>query len=309
MSSNDILTAYPNAVPEKQAQPYPGLDKKLKPSLEYTKLEGWDDNGKPYLYEYQGSQKLKNKTAIVTGGDSGIGRAAAIMFAREGATGITISYLPEEEADALDAKKMIEDAGAKCNIIKLDLMGEKACKALVDSHIQQFGKLDILVNNASKQIMCKNFEEINLGDVNSTFQSNILQMFAVTKFALPHLHRGASIINTTSVTAYKGSAGLVDYSSTKGAIASFTRSLALQLAPKGIRVNGVAPGPIITALQAASRPPENMEGLGAGSTPLHNRAGQPAEVGPTYVYLASSDSNILTGQVIHINSGVHIGGS
>ncbi|KAF9535597.1 NAD(P)-binding protein [Crepidotus variabilis] len=306
--SQDIVTAYQNALPEKQSQELPGRDKDMSPHLEYTKQEYWDDNGKPHLVEYQGTGKLKGKTAIITGGDSGIGRSAAILFSREGASGITITYLPEEEADVKDAKKMIEDSGAKCNIICLDLMEESSCKQLVESHIQNFGKLNILVNNASKQIMCKDLAEIDLGNVNSTFQSNILQMIAVTKFALPHLKRGASIINTTSVTAYAGSPSLIDYSSTKGAIASFTRSLAAQLASKGIRVNGVAPGPIVTALQPASRDADNMDEWGKG-TPLHGRAGQPAEAGPTYVYLASSDSNIMTGQVIHINSGQHFGGS
>ncbi|KAG2022910.1 short-chain dehydrogenase/reductase SDR [Coprinopsis cinerea AmutBmut pab1-1] len=276
--------------------------------MEYSKLEYWDDNGKPYLKEYAGSGKLQGKTAIITGGDSGIGRAAAIMFAREGASGITITYLPEEETDAKDAQRLVEESGAKVNLFKADLMDESACEQLVQSHMKVFGKLNILVNNASKQIICKDFAQIDLKKVESTFRSNILQMFAVTKFALPHLKRGAAIINTTSVTAYRGSAGLVDYASTKGAILTFTRSLAQQLAPKGIRVNGVAPGPIITALQAASRPAENMEGLGVGE-PLHGRAGQPAECGPSYVFLASSDSNIMTGQVIHINSGEHFGGS
>jgi NAD(P)-dependent dehydrogenase (short-subunit alcohol dehydrogenase family) len=156
--------------------------------------------------------------------------------------------------------------------------------------------------------MCKNFEEIDLANVKSTFQSNILQMFAVTKFALPHLKRGSSIVNTTSVTAYKGSPALVDYSSTKGAIASFTRALAQQLAHKGIRVNGIAPGPVITALQPASRPAENMEGFGVG-TPLHGRAGLPAELGPSYVFLASPDANLISGQVLHVNNAQHIGAS
>ncbi|TFK30937.1 NAD(P)-binding protein [Coprinopsis marcescibilis] len=308
MSAEDIITAYSVAVPEKQQQSLPGLDKDIRPGVEYTKLEYWDDEGKPSLREYIGSNKLQGKTAIITGGDSGIGRAAAIMFSREGCSGITISYLPDEEADAKDAKRLVEESGAKCNIVPGDLMDETVCKKLVQSHLQAFGKLNILVNNASKQIICKDFKDIDLNKVESTFRSNILQMFAVTKFALPHLKRGASIINTTSVTAYRGSAGLVDYASTKGAITSFTRSLATQLAPKGIRVNGVAPGPIITALQAASRPAEGMEGLGVGM-PLHGRAGQPAEAGPAYVFLASSDSNIMTGQFIHINSGEHVGGS
>jgi len=308
MSAKDIVTAYSVAVPEKQEQNLPGLDKKIKPGVEYTKLEAWDDHGKPSLYEYQGASKLKGKTAFITGGDSGIGRAAANMFAREGCAGISITYLPEEEEDAQDAKKELEGAGAKVNLIMGDLMDGQHCKAAVDSHMKVFGKLNVLVNNASKQIMCKDFAEIDLNNVESTFRSNILQMFAVTKFALPHLHRGSSIINTTSVTAYKGSGGIVDYASTKGSIVSFTRSLAMQLAPKGIRVNGVAPGPVITALQPASRPADNMEGLGVGM-PLHGRAAQPAELGPVYVFLASSDSNCMTGQVVHINNGQHIGGS
>jgi len=308
MKPEEIITAYDIAVPEKQAQSLPGLDKEMRPHLEYTKIEKWDDDGKPYLEEYKGSEKLKGKTAIVTGGDSGIGRAAAIMFAREGATGITITYLPEEEKDAVDAKKMVEDAGAKCETLRVNLMKEDDCKLVINKHIETFGKLDILVNNASKQIMCENFEDIDLSNVESTFRSNILQMFAVTKFALPHLKRGGSIINTTSVVAYQGSPKLVDYSSTKGAIVSFTRSLAKSLSPRGIRVNGVAPGLFITVLQAATRPEEGMEGLGVGNT-LRGRGGQPAELGPTYVYLASSDSNLVTGQVLHVNMGQHIGAS
>jgi len=305
---NDIITAYSVAVPNKQTQDMPGLDKHMSPGLEYSKQEIWDDEGKPHLREYQGSGKLQGKTAIVTGGDSGIGRAAAIMFAREGCTGITITYLPNEKEDAEEAKRDIEHAGAKANIIEVDLMQERDCQKVVDSHMGAFGKLNILVNNASKQIFCQNFEQIDLNTVESTFRSNILQMFAVTKYALPHLKRGSSIINTTSVTAYKGSAGLVDYSSTKGAIVTFTRSLSVQLAPKGIRVNAIAPGPVITALQAGSRSAENMDGFGIG-LPLHGRAGQPAELGPAYVFLASSDSNIMTGSVLHINSGQFVGGS
>ncbi|KXN88815.1 hypothetical protein AN958_06684 [Leucoagaricus sp. SymC.cos] len=301
MSGEDIITAYSVAVPEKQKQNLPGLDKHLKPGVEYTKLEVWDDEGKPSLREYQGSGKLQGKTVIITGGDSGIGRAAAIMFAREGCEGITISHLSEEHDDAQGAKKQIEDEGVQVNLVSCDLMEEVNCRKLVESHVQKFGKLNILVNNASKQIMCPNFEDIDLGNVESTFRSNILQMFAVTKLALSHLKRGSCIINTTSVTAYKGSAGLVDYSTTKGAIVTFTRSLSAQLAPRGIRVNAVAPGPVITALQAGSRSAESMEGLGVGM-PLHGRAGQPAELGPAYVFLASSDSNIMTGHVLHINS-------
>ncbi|KAF7763916.1 hypothetical protein Agabi119p4_8453 [Agaricus bisporus var. burnettii] len=296
MSSSDVITAYPNAFPEKQTQPLPGIERQMRPGVDHSKLESWDE-GKPSLKEYKGSGKLQGKTALITGGDSGIGRAAAIMFAREGCAGITISHLPEEQQDAKAVKPEIEEHSTKLNLVSCDLMEKKNCKDLVESHLQKFGKLDILVNNASKQIMCDKLENIDLGYVESTFQSNIIQMFAVTKFALPHLKRGSSIINTTSVVA-----------ATKGAIAAFTRSLALQLISKGIRVNAVAPGPVITPLQPASRTPEDMEGWGSG-TPLHGRAAQPAELGPAYVFLASSDSNVMTGQVLHVNSGLHIGGS
>jgi len=307
---DDIITAYKQvAVPEKQEQNLPGLDRNIDPGIEYTKQEIWDDEGKPHLVEYAGAGKLKGKTAIVTGGDSGIGRSAAILFAMEGARGVTITYLPQERPDAEDAAKAIEAAGAKAVIVECNLEEEAGCRKVVDEHIKAFGTLNILVNNAAKQIIEKEFANIDLENVRSTFQSNIIQIFAVTKFALPHMKRGASIINSTSVTAYRGSAQLVDYSSTKGAIVTFTRSLAVQLAPAGIRVNAIAPGTIMTALQAASRPAEGNEGLGVGSTPLHNRPGQPAEMGPGYVFLASSDSNSMTGQVLHMNMGAHIGAS
>ncbi|EIN06817.1 NAD(P)-binding protein [Punctularia strigosozonata HHB-11173 SS5] len=307
MPGDEVITAYSVAVPNKQQQSLPGLDKDMNPGLEYSKQEVWDDEGKPHLVEYVGAGKLKGKTAIVTGGDSGIGRSAAILFAKEGARGITITYLPQEKEDAESAKKQVEESGAKVLLVETQLEEEADCKKVVDEHTKAFGTLNILVNNASKQIIEKDLSKIDLENVRSTFQSNILQMIAVTKFALPHMVAGASIINTTSVTAYKGSAQLIDYSSTKGAIVTFTRSLALQLAPKGIRVNAVAPGTVITALQAGSRDAENMEGLGVGQTPLHNRAAQPAEMGPSYVFLASSDSNAMTGQVLHVNMGAHVG--
>jgi len=309
-SKDEIITAYDVAVPEKQQQKLPGLDKHIEPGLEYTKQEVWDDEGKPRLVEYQGSGKLKGKTCLVTGGDSGIGRSAAIMFAMEGAKGVTITYLPEEKEDAEDAAKAIETAGAKALIVECDLTQREDCKRIVDEHIKAFGTLNVLVNNASKQILSDTLEEIDLDKVSSTFDSNIIQYIAVTKYALPHLKRGASIINTTSITAYKGSPKLIDYSCTKGAMVTFTRSLAVQLAPKGIRVNGIAPGTVMSALQAASRPEEENEGLGVGKNPLHNRAGQPAEMGPSYVFLASSEmSNAMTGQVLHVNLGAHIGAS
>ncbi|ODN77573.1 hypothetical protein, variant 1 [Cryptococcus amylolentus CBS 6039] len=278
----EIITAYKELTSIKaQTQELPGKDVDMDPLAEFTKLEDWDDDGKPYLREYVGSGKLKGKKAIVTGGDSGIGRSAAQLFAREGAD-VTIVYLPEEEEDAQNAKKAIEADGQQCLALALDLMKADQAEAIVKKHIEKFGKLDILVNNASKQIMCTDIAEIELANVESTFRSNILGMFALTKSAVPHLKRGSAIINTSSVTAFKGSPGMMDYSSTKGAIVTFTRSLAGQLAPKGIRVNAVCPGPVFTPLQPASRPAENMEGWTVGGTPLHGRASMPAEMGPSY---------------------------
>ncbi|WVQ96864.1 hypothetical protein IAU59_003971 [Kwoniella sp. CBS 9459] len=301
------ITAYKGLTEiKKQKQSLPGKDVDLDPLAEFTKLEKWDDEGKPYLEEYVGSNKLKGKVALVTGGDSGIGRAAAQQFAREGAD-VTIVYLPEEEEDAQRTKKAIEQDGRKCLTIAKDLMKEEDVKAIIDAHIKEHGKLDILVNNASKQIMCKDLADIELTNVESTFRSNILGMFALTKYALPHLKRGSSIINSSSVTAFKGSPAMMDYSSTKGAIVTFTRSLAMQLAPKGIRVNAVCPGPVYTPLQPASRPAEQMEEWQLGTLPLHGRANQPAEMGPAYVFLASADSNAMTGQMMHLNNGQWIG--
>ncbi|WWC62477.1 uncharacterized protein I303_105073 [Kwoniella dejecticola CBS 10117] len=302
-----IFTAYKEMTEiKKQQQNLPGKDTAMDPLAEFTKLERWDDNGEPYLEEYRGNGKLKGKTAIVTGGDSGIGRAAAQQFAREGAD-ITIVYLPQEEEDAQRTKKAIEQDGQKCLTLALDLMDENNVKKVIDEHLKAYGKLDILVNNASKQIMCKDLADIDMGNVESTFRSNILGMFALTKYALPHLKRGASIINSSSVTAFKGSQAMCDYSSTKGAIVTFTRSLAMQLAPKGIRVNAVCPGPVYTPLQPASRPAEQMEDFQLGSLPLHGRANQPAEMGPAYVFLAGAESNAMTGQMMHLNNGQWIG--
>jgi len=266
--SEEIITAYNVAVPDAQEQNLPGLDRNITPGLEYTKQEEWDNEGKPYLVEYRAAGKLKGKTALITGGDSGIGRAAAIMFAMEGAAGVTITYLPQEKPDAEDAARAIEAAGSKALIVECNLEEEKDCKKIVDEHIKAFGTLNILVNNAAKQIMEKDLANIDLENVKSTFQSNIIQMFAVTKFALPHMKRGASIINSTSITAYKGSAALIDYSTTKGAIVTFTRSLALQLVPKGIRVNAVAPGTIITDPSCvAARGPDGRSRRWYGAAP------------------------------------------
>ncbi|KAJ7087616.1 hypothetical protein B0H15DRAFT_922949 [Mycena belliarum] len=289
-------------VPAQKQETLPGLDKDMAIPAEHTKLECWDDEGRPYLKEYVGSDKLKGKKAIITGGDSGIGRTVSIFFAREGAD-MTVVYLPEEEHDAktLEAEITKKSSG-KILLVPLDLTTPDAPKKIVSAHLAKFGKLDILVNNASKQIMssgiaglkascaCACPERVLMGqqdeNILSTFQSNIFQMIHLTREAVPHMKRGAAIVNTSSVVAYKGSSHLLDYSATKGAIATFTRSLATELASKGIRVNAVAPGLFYTPLQPASREDTEMEGWGLGKVPLHGRVGQPAEIGEVYILLA-----------------------
>ncbi|KAF8471892.1 oxidoreductase [Kalaharituber pfeilii] len=275
----------------KQTQDLPGTEKEMTPSSEPIKLEGPGQ-----FREYKGVNKLKDFKVIVTGGDSGIGRAVAVLMAREGAD-VTIVYLPEEQEDAEYTKTLVEKEGRSCLCLPFDLMDVKNCKTAVDKHVEKYGRIDVLVNNASKQMMCKDFAEIDLDNVESTFRSNILQMFAITKFAIPHMKKGSSIINTTSVVAFRGSSSLIDYAATKGAITSFTRSLAQNLLPKGIRVNAVAPGPVHTPLQPASRPAEQMEAFGSGS--MLGRPGQPSEVAPSFVFLASAEGTLYHGQILH----------
>lgn len=202
---------------------------------------------------------------------------------------------------AQETKKLVEQAGQKCLLVPGDLRTQDERERLVQKHLDAFGYIDVLVNNASQQIQCKDLAQIEMSNVEDTFQTNTVQMIGLTRAALPHMKRGSCVINTSSVTALKGSAGMVDYSATKGAISSFTRSLALQLAPKAIRVNAVAPGPVLTPLQPASRSAEQMENWGVGDIPLHGRVAQPAEMGQAYVFLASS--NCSTGSTVHVNSG------
>ncbi|CAH0019608.1 unnamed protein product [Clonostachys rhizophaga] len=279
-------------VPKAQEQSQPGLEKHLAPSGEVTKLEGKDQ-----FHEYRAAGKLSGSKALITGGDSGIGRSVAVLFAREGAD-VTIVYLPEEEEDAQETKKLVEESeGRKCLLIPGNLMDNETCRQAVKQHVDTHGGLHVLVNNASKQIMCQDFAEIDLDNVESTFRSNVLQMFALTKYALPYMEKGGSIINTTSTVAFRGSSGMVDYCATKGAIVSFTRGLAKQLVKKGIRVNAVAPGPVHTPIQPASRPAEQMEGFGEGT--MLGRPGQPSEVAPSFVFLASKDAELFYGQVLH----------
>jgi len=286
-----------------------GLEKNMKPAGNWTQLEYFDDSGKkPYLKEYEGRGLLQDKAVIITGGDSGIGRSVAILMAREGAD-VTIVYLPEEQEDADATAEYIHEAGRRSNLLALDITVEANCQKIIDSHMEKFGKLSVLVNNAAMQEFVDDLVDIDLAVVEKTYRTNILSMFALTKFALPHMKRGSSIINSTSIAGYAGNPNAVDYSSTKGAIATFTRSLAQQQASKGIRVNGVAPGIIWTPLQPATKgnPAENMKNIGVGTAPL-NRPGMPVEIATAYVYLASPMASYFTGEVIHGTGGLEMQG-
>ena len=253
---------------------------------------------------YKGSDKLKNKNALITGGDSGIGSSVAVHFAREGCN-IMFTYLNEEE-DALETKKLVEAEGVKCTIMGGDLRSTEFRDQVLKTFKNGHSSLDILVNNAGTQHTESSLEEISEENIRETFDLNIISMILLTKEALKLMKEGGRIINTTSITSYRGHKDLVDYASTKGAITSFTRSMSAQLANKNILVNGVAPGPIWTPLIPATMTPEMVKKFGK-STPL-GRAGEPCEVAPAYVYLASNDSSYMTGQVLHINGGTVIGG-
>lgn len=253
---------------------------------------------------YRGCNKLQDKVALITGGDSGIGRAAAVAFAKEGAH-ISVVYLNEHK-DAGETRSFIEREGRRCMLISGDVGDENFCSEAVEKTIHEFSKLDILVNNAAVQFYQENIENITREQLETTFRTNIFSYFFMTRAALKYLTEGSAIINTTSVTAYRGSPYLLDYSSTKGAIVSFTRSLALSLVKKGIRVNGVAPGPVWTPLIPSGFPEKKVESFGA-QVPMQ-RAGEPDEIAPSYVFLASGDSSYITGQVLHPNGGEMVGG-
>jgi len=270
----------------------PGIEAEMHPAPEYIK------------HSYTGSQKLKKKVALVTGGDSGIGRSVSIHFAREGAD-LAIVYL-NEDVDAKETKRLIEAEGRKCILIKGDVSKAAFCKKAVTITVQKLGKLNILVNNAGMQFPQKDPKAIDEKQLDLTFRTNIYAYFHFANEALEYMAEGDSIINTTSVTAYRSSPNLIDYSSTKGAITSFTRSLATNLAEKKIRVNAVAPGPVWTPLIVATFDEKKIREF--GSETAMKRAGQPSEVGPAYVFLASEDSSFVTGQVIHINGGEVVNG-
>jgi NAD(P)-dependent dehydrogenase (short-subunit alcohol dehydrogenase family) len=252
-----------------------------------------------------GTAKLQGKVALLTGGDSGIGRAVAIAYAKEGAK-VVVTYLNEHD-DAEETKRLVEAQGGECITIAGDIGDSAFCQELVQTALRTYGSLDIIVNLAAEQHPQESIADITDDQLERTFRTNVFGMFYVVRAAMPHLQKGAVIINTTSVTAYEGNAQLLDYSSTKGAIVSFTRALANNLADKGIRVNGIAPGPIWTPLIPSTFPPEKVEKFGK-DTPM-GRAGQPQELAPAYVFLAAeSDASYITGQTIHINGGRFVAG-
>jgi NAD(P)-dependent dehydrogenase (short-subunit alcohol dehydrogenase family) len=283
-------------------------EKKLQPRQHQRRQPGREHKMKPRPRaedeKHRGSGKLREKVAIITGGDSGIGRAVAIAFAKEGAD-IAVVYL-EEDKDANETRRQVEEEGRKCLLVRGDVGEADFCRRAVDQTVKEFGKLDILVNNAAEQHPQDSIGKISEKQLERTFRTNIFSFFFMVQAAMKHLKKGAVIINTTSVTAYKGSAHLLDYSSTKGAITSFTRSLSQALAGKSIRVNGVAPGPIWTPLIPSTFPAEEVETFGS-DVPL-GRPGQPEEVAPSYVFLASDDASYMTGQVLHPNGGTIVNG-
>jgi NAD(P)-dependent dehydrogenase (short-subunit alcohol dehydrogenase family) len=283
-------------------------EKKLQPRQHQQRRPGREHKMKPRPKaedeKHRGSGKLQNKVAIITGGDSGIGRAVAVAFAKEGAD-VAIVYL-EEHKDANETKRFVEQKGRRRLLVSGDIGQEDFCRKAVGQIVKELGKIDILVNNAAEQHPQESIEKITEKQLERTFRTNIFSFFFMTKAAMKYLSKGGAIINTTSVTAYKGSAHLLDYSSTKGAITAFTRSLSQALADKRIRVNGVAPGPIWTPLIPSTFSPEEVETF--GSDVPFGRPGQPEEVAPSYVFLASDDSSYMTGQILHPNGGTIVNG-
>lgn len=282
----------PTTLPPQHQSQQPGLESEMTP--------------KP-LFEspsYLAAGKLKGKAAIITGGDSGIGRAVAVAYAKEGAN-VAIVYL-NETSDAEETKRLVEQNGVKCLLFPGDIGDPAFAKQAVEETVKQFGKLDIVVNNAAEQHPQQKLEQITPEQLERTFRTNVFGMFYITQAAMPHLKAGASIINTASITAYKGNPTLLDYSSTKGAVVSFTRALSQNVAAQGIRVNAVAPGPIWTPLIPSTFDEQQVAKFGA-DTPL-GRVGQPDELAPAYVYLGCGDSSYMSGQVLHINGGEVVNG-
>ncbi|MBE0462775.1 MAG: SDR family oxidoreductase [Halomonadaceae bacterium] len=275
-------------LPPQHQDEQPGDEHEMRPEPEFIRDS------------YQGTQKLKDKVALITGGDSGIGRAVAVHYAREGADSVIVHL--EEDKDAEDTKALVEAEGRSCLVLKGDVGDPEFCREIVKKTLDHFGKLNIVVNNAAEQYDWNDLTEVPDEQIMRTFQTNIFSHFYVTKAALPHLQKGDTIIETSSINAFKGNDTLIDYSATKGAIQGFMRSMAMSLMDRGIRVNAVAPGPVWTPLIPASFDDEKVASFG-GQVPM-NRAGQPSEMGPAYVYLASEDSSYMTGQTLHLNGGV-----
>lgn len=289
-SLNDPRTLFPKVDPPQQTQPHPGLDQKMTPLA---------DHG---VESYQGTGRLEGRRALITGGDSGIGAAVAIAYAREGAD-VAIAYLPEEEPDAERVIKVIEDAGQKALALPGDLQELAQCQKIVEETVKAFGGVDILVNNASRQIWHESLGDLSDEDFDATMKSNIYSSYRVTKAALPHLEPGSAIIFTSSIEAYQPSPVLLDYALTKAAMNNFSKGLAQQLAPKGIRVNSVAPGPIWTPLQPSYGQPQEKLVKFDEVAPL-GRAGQPAELAGAYVFLASDEASFVMGETLGVTGGM-----
>lgn len=288
----DANKDFPKKIPKQKQDKQPGLEHIMNPRPIF------DDP------DYKASNKLSGRVAVITGGDSGIGRAVAVAYAKEGAD-IAILYL-DEHKDAEETKQIIEGIGRRCTLVAGDIGDENFCKEAVQKVINELGKIDILVNNAGEQHPQNSIEDITKEQLEKTFKTNIFGMFYMTKAVMPHLKEGSCIINTSSITAYKGHETLIDYSATKGAITTFTRSMALSLSKRNIRVNAVAPGPIWTPLIPASFSEDEVGKFGSNTS--LGRPGQPAELAPAYVFLASDASTFITGETIHVNGGEIING-
>ncbi|RFU44492.1 SDR family oxidoreductase [Paraburkholderia sp. DHOC27] len=288
----DPTTQYPQPDFERQPQPAPGLASQMTPEPDHGETS------------YKGFGRLAGRRALITGADSGIGRAVAIAFAREGAD-IALNYLPGEETDTRAVVKLIEEAGRKAVAIPGDIGDEAFCQKLVAESVERLGGLDILVNVAGKQTFVEHIADLSTEQLEATFRTNVFAMFWLCKAALPHLPPGATIINTTSIQSYQPSPGLLDYASTKAAITAFTHAFAKQVIGKGVRVNAVAPGPVWTPLQpSGGQPQDKVEKFGS-EAPM-KRPGQPAELAPIYVLLASQESSFVTGEVYGVTGGNHL---